>query len=149
MAKETKSVKVHPDYEAECIAFEQRFGWELFNTQEVYNKDTHLENSFFTDTITSVTETTHYVKLTFQRETEKVSTELKQLERDFDNLTYPEEPRYWSKLFILGGFMIYVIPGIVMICTNKRKRENYEAEIANYNNRHAELMGRLDQIGLN
>lgn len=42
MAKETKSLTVPPSEEAAQIELRQAFGYELFSTQEVLAKDSHL-----------------------------------------------------------------------------------------------------------
>ena len=70
MAKEIKTLTVAPNEDAQTIYNLQCFGWTLLSSQEVYNKDSHLEawgkNTY------SVTQTTHYVKLIFERDTTKI-----------------------------------------------------------------------------
>lgn len=70
MAREIKTLTVKPDEDAQTIQNLQCFGWTLLTSQEVYNKDSHLEawgkNTY------SVTQTTHYVKLTFERDPAKM-----------------------------------------------------------------------------
>ena len=68
MAKlESKSIVASPDKEQEAIEKHQMFGWSLLSSQEVLSKDSHLENRG--DDLWSVTTTTNYVKLVFQRDT--------------------------------------------------------------------------------
>lgn len=64
---ESKSVRVAPAAEQITIDRYQKFGWVLLGSQEVFNRDSHLEEGA-PGTINSVTETTHFVKLVFQRD---------------------------------------------------------------------------------
>lgn len=146
MAKEIKSFKCSPEAEQQEIEFRQKCGWEFVSTQEIYNQDTHLESSIFTDTITSVTETTHYVKLTFQRDRDNVKPEILQLEQKIDNSYPPSEPKLWSGLFIFGGFLIYIIPGILMLHSNKKKKESYQAQYDSWKNEFEDMLASLDQL---
>ena len=71
-----------------------------------------MEGGFFTNTITSITETTHYVKITFQRDRDKVNPELLSLERQIDDSHAPKEPRTWGGLALALGFGMWILPGI-------------------------------------
>lgn len=146
MAKEIKSFKCHPDYEQAEIEFRQKVGWEFVSTQEIYNKDTHMESSIFSDTITSVTETTHYVKLTFQREPDKVNPELISLERKIDTLSPPPEPHLWGWIAIAIGLCFYILPGVGLIYLNKKKKEEYEEEKAVWSAEFDRLLARVDEL---
>lgn len=118
MAKQTKSLTCHPDAEQSVIEVWQTFGWELFSTQEVRDTDSHLEQGLFDDSIYSVTTTTHYIKLTFQREPEKVAhyAELKKLEDEFNSVPDPGPcPQGESVLKIFLGFMLFTIPGVIWL----------------------------------
>jgi hypothetical protein len=86
MAKETQYIQVAPSAVNETIEIWRYFGWELMGTpQEVYNKDSHNEKRG--DSLYSVTETTHYVKITFQREQSMPNyAELCDLEQKFHAL---------------------------------------------------------------
>lgn len=121
MAKETKSLTVPPDAENDQISLWQTFGWELFSTQEVLSKDSHLEEGFFGNSINSVTETTHYIKLTFQRDPANVPhyAELKRLETEFNSVPSPgDPPTKFSILHIIIGLFLCTIPGVFMIIKN-------------------------------
>lgn len=63
---EKKSISCRPVEENSTIQRFERFGWTLESSQEVYNKDSHIEKRF--DANYSVTETTNYVKLVFSRD---------------------------------------------------------------------------------
>lgn len=146
MAKEIKSFKVTPSAEHQEIEFRQKCGWEFVSTQEIYNQDTHLESSIFSDTITSVTETTHYVKLTFQRERENVRPEILQLEEEIDNSYPPSEPKLWGGIALFVGFITYIIPGVLMMRSNKRKKEDYEIRYDRWKNEFEGMLARLDEL---
>lgn len=146
MAKEIKSFKCNPQYEQQEIEFRQKCGWEFVSTQEIYNQDTHLESSVFSSYVTSVTETTHYVKLTFQRERENVAPEILKLEQEIDNSNPPCEPHTWGGLAIFIGFCMYIIPGILMLVSNKKKKEDYQHRYAVWSDELDDLFARLDRL---
>lgn len=85
MAKEIKTVKVSTAMEEQTIYAYQVFGWKLLNNQEIYSKDSHLHNGW------SVTETVHYVKLTFEREAANTKQfyEIKRLENAYHQVAGP------------------------------------------------------------
>jgi hypothetical protein len=105
---------VAPGGENEAIEFWQHFGWELMGApQEIYNKDSHLERDG--DKINSVTETTHYIKLSFQRETTMNHySELASLQREYEAIPDPSAPpTKFGKLFlILIGLSLFL--GIII-----------------------------------
>lgn len=146
MAKEIRSFKCTPQAEHQEIEFRQKCGWEFVSTQEIYNQDTHLESSIFSDSITSVTKTTHYVKLTFQRERENVKPEILDLEQRIDNSYPPSQPRLWSGLWILFGFCAYIIPGILMLSTNKKRKEQYQREYDAWSDEFDRMLRELDAL---
>ncbi len=146
MAKETKSVTVPPGCENDQMELWQTFGWELFSTQDVLAKDSHLEEGFFGNSVNSVTETTHYVKLTFQRDPANVPhyAELKKLEKEFNSVPYPgDPPTTFSVLHIFIGFVLCTIPGIVMIIKNiasKAAMPKWEKETEEYLAKRSEIL---------
>ncbi|MHB9295843.1 hypothetical protein PilKf_01595 [Pillotina sp. SPG140] len=117
MAKEFKTLNVAPGGENKAIEFWQHFGWELMGApQEIYSKDSHLEKSG--DTIKSVTETTHYIKLSFQRDTTMNHySELASLQKEYEAIPDPSDPpkKFGILFLILMGFSlalgIYSISG--------------------------------------
>ena len=119
MAKETKFIEVSPSSVNSTIESWGQFGWELVGApQEIYNKDSHQERRG--DSIYNVTETTHYVKITFQREKSMPGyNELCKLEQEYDNLTfpyYPQKPKVigilWTLLLLVLIFFSFVFIGI-------------------------------------
>ncbi|MBE7080383.1 MAG: hypothetical protein E7371_04010 [Clostridiales bacterium] len=103
MAKETKSISVHPDDEQETIDLYQTFGWELQSSQEIFNRDSHLERSG--NNINSITTTTNYVKLVFSRETTMPNySKLSALENEYHDVDFPyqQSAKGW---FIISGIV--------------------------------------------
>jgi hypothetical protein len=120
MAKEFKTLNVAPGGENEAIEFWQHFGWELMGApQEIYNKSSHLEKDG--DKINSVTETTHYIKLSFQRDTAMNHySELASLQREYESIPDASAPpkRFGMLFLILMGISLLMgIFGITGIDT--------------------------------
>lgn len=87
---EKKSVTCKPYEENDTIHKFEKFGWTLESSQEVYNKDSHIEGRF--DGNYSVTETTNYVKLLFSRDKDMpYYDKITELETKFDSIV-TEEP---------------------------------------------------------
>lgn len=105
--KDIKSFSVQPGEEEDTIKLWQSFGWELKDApQEIYNKDSKLERQG--DDIYSVTTTTHYIKLTFERDPDRKNyDELKSLEAQYYELKNPYYPNDKPKIFF--GFLITII----------------------------------------
>lgn len=83
---EKKSITCRPVEENSTIQRFERFGWTLESSQEVYNKDSHIEKRF--DANYSVTETTNYVKLVFSRDKDMpYYNEISALEAKYELLT--------------------------------------------------------------
>jgi hypothetical protein len=107
MAKEIKSISVAPAAEEDTINLWQSFGWELKSSQEVKTKDSHLEKRG--DDLVSVTESEHYVKLTFERDPARQHyAELKSLEERFYAARHPGNPpkRFGMLWLILAGVLL-------------------------------------------
>ena len=82
---ESKTLSVAPAREQEAIQKHEMFGWTLFSSQEVFSKDSHLEERG--GDLWSVTTTTNYVKLVFQRDLEMPQiAEVKNLEKEYWDL---------------------------------------------------------------
>lgn len=105
MAKEIKTIKVTTANEAQTIRAYQCFGWILLNNQEIYVKDSHLDSGY------SVTETIHYVKLTFERDPSRLNNyqQLRSLEETYHAIPGPgKKPSVLGKwgIFFAGGFTL-------------------------------------------
>ena len=134
MAKETKFIQVHPQAVEDTIEVWHSFGWEMVGApQEIYNKDSHLEQRG--DTQYSVTETTHYVKITFQRDNKMPNyAELVSLERKYDaiNPYHPgDQPKKLSWLIAIGLGIFYIIPGVIYVIV---KSNSYPKRLAEWEN---------------
>jgi len=150
MAKDTKSINVHPDNDVAAINFFQNFGWELFSTQEVKNTSTYLKDSVWTDNIKQVTETEHYVKLTFQRDSGMPNySKLVQLENEYNAVRVPVPPNKPNLLIFLGiplvlsaiftaltGEVIGTILGLIAVAGGVflfvKQRQAYNVKLAEY-----------------
>lgn len=151
MAKQTKSLTCHPDDENELIDLWQAFGWTLFSTQEVRDSESHLESGW-DNSVKSVTTTTHYIKLTFQRDPSEIKNyqELVALENQFNSVPGPGDyPKKYNILQILIGLLICTLPGIFMIVRNisiGKKQKQWEADYAVYTSKRREIYQRALQL---
>ncbi len=109
MPREIKTIKIHPNKESDTIYAYQCFGWSLMSSQEVYSKDSHLENRF--STLYSVTETTHYVKLTFERDATSLRNiqKLRELENLYNSVRDPKKPWVYDRHPALTMAQVVVI----------------------------------------
>lgn len=126
--KQTKSMQVPVEAESSKIEVWRCFGWELFSTQEVRDTDSHLENRG--GTIYSVTNTTHYIKLTFQRDDRMPGiNELNAAQRKYENAVAAYTPLkpFSFALFVIG----LVVPYMVLhIMGNSKRKKNNVAQLA-------------------
>lgn len=116
MPKDIKTVNVPMSREAETIRAYQSFGWVLLNNQEIFVKDSHLKRGTFDGKLYSVTETTHYAKLTFERDpaTLKNYARIRSLENAYHSVPKPPKkpvvlPKWALAIFIvLGIFFAWI-----------------------------------------
>lgn len=66
---ETITRKIDPKEEQETINMMSTFGWTLKSSQEINYAESHLERQY--DSIYSVTTKENYIKLIFQRDTNR------------------------------------------------------------------------------
>lgn len=111
MATEHKSVRVVPEREDWTIRAFQAFGWRFTGSQEIYNKDSHLDRGY------SVTVMTHYVKLNFERDSATVKNYQKL--RDLENLYYsnaePKKPRTPSRGIFIFLYVVFSLPPLIAL----------------------------------
>ena len=90
---ESKTFQCHPNDAQEQINLYQQFHWSLLSSQDVKTVDNSLEKRG--DTVYSVRQSEHYVKLTFSRDLDTPNlSEIKKLESDyFRHLGLPEPVR--------------------------------------------------------
>ena len=110
---ESTSLSVSPSKEQEAIETYQKFGWELKSSQEIFNKDSH--NEVRGDSLYSVTETTNYVKLVFQRDKDMpYYNEICEIEKKFFEALNREPSYSYSKapfFIILIIFCFFFVLG--------------------------------------
>lgn len=149
---ESISFQVHPNDEQEQIDLMQQFHWSLLNTQDVKTIDNHLERRG--DEIYQITNTEHYVKLTFSRPIDEPHlNEIKRLEQSFFGLPTPRYPQLFPAsiwLWIIAAFFYGI--GIVgwiayyflhyapkkkeadqQVQENQKKRQQILTELGQYN----------------
>ena len=148
---ESFSFQVHPNDEQKEINAMQKFHWSLLNSQEVKTVDSHVEQRG--DGIYSVTNSEHYVKLTFSRELDLPNlNEIKRLEQNFFGLPVPKYPKIFPVsiwLWIVTAFFTVGVVGWVIYFfkfykpkkeeadhisqDNEQKRQQILAELEKYN----------------
>ena len=161
--KELKTFSVNPGTEEREIQIWRSFGYELVGApQEIYNQDSHLENDG--DDLKNVTTTTHYIKLTFERDPERKNySELKSLEEQYYGLKEPtlwEKPKLITKLWLIligVGLLIYVVPGIILLVIHIIKYvkdtklwnscyERYRNEMASFKAQQKEIIDKAQAL---
>lgn len=111
---ESTSLSVSPSKEQEAIETYQKFGWELKSSQEIFSKDSH--NEVRGDSLYSVTETTNYVKLVFQRDKDMpYYNEICEIEKKFFEALNREPSYSYSKAPLIIGIIIAVIGAFVLL----------------------------------
>lgn len=105
---ESKSIQVHPKNEQATIDKMQNFGWTLMNAQDVKTVDNHLEKKG--DKLYSVTETEHYVKLTFTRDVDLPNLpRIKELETEYDGLEITDDYSLFPGYLIIAAIVSVVV----------------------------------------
>lgn len=148
---ESVSFQVHPNNEQAQIDLMQKFHWSLLTTQEIKTIDNHLERRG--DDIYQVTNSEHYVKLTFNRSLDLPNlNDVKRLEQQYNSLPYPTYPKLfpisiwvWIILaFVYGlgvvGWILYFFLSYKpkkeeadnISSTNSRKRQEILTELEKY-----------------
>jgi hypothetical protein len=148
---ESYSIQVHPNDEQAVINLMQKFHWSLLTSQEIKNIDSHLERRG--DTIYSVTNSEHYVKLVFSRDLDLPNLgEIKKLEQAYNDLPVPRYPKLFPvglwlwiifSLFYGIGIVVWLIyyfksykpkqsSAIRLSQENETKRQQILTELAKY-----------------
>ncbi|MCL2217721.1 MAG: hypothetical protein FWB91_11985 [Defluviitaleaceae bacterium] len=113
MAKEVKSIDVHPDSEQAAVNVHQAFGWEFHSTQEVTENYQERRG----DDIYQVR--TKKIKLTFQREkTMPNYAQLVDLERQYYAVPSTPPPVRFGMIWLIIsaiGLIAYILPGVLII----------------------------------
>ena len=146
--EDMKTVSCAPEDEIDCVRLWESFGYYMFSSNEVYNKDTSTTHEVWGDTIFEKThvDVTHYVKMVFRRNPNRPNYErLRALEAEYENYPSPgDPPRGWDIVLIFIGLCFFFIPGILMIISNIKKMgpetEEYKRKLAEYNAARAKIV---------
>ena len=147
---ETMAVQVHPRDEQSQIDLMQQFHWSVLGTQEIKTLDNHLERRG--DTIVQVSNTEHYVKLSFSRALDLPNLkEVKRLELEFFALKDPMRPKLFP-----GGLIVWAIASVIYgigvaawvayyFLSYKPKSEEWTRDIQQNASRRQGIRGELAQ----
>ena len=142
-----KTMKVAPEMENEAIRLWQDFGYNLKNSQEMYNKSIYLDQNgldYLFNQFRSVETTVHYVKLIFERDHNIPHyQELRDLEDQFNAVPHPgERGRRYSSYEIFMGLMACTVPGVLRWMHNRyldRTADDYSKALKEFNNRQRQI----------
>lgn len=147
---ESTPFQVHPNDEQEQINLKQKFHWSLLNSQEIKTVDSHLEQRG--DDIYSVTNSEHYVKLTFSRELDLPNlNEIKRFEQSFFGLPVPKYQKLFPgtiwlylvlSLFYGAGIVIW---GAYFFLSYKPKKEEADRISQDNERKRQQLMAELSK----
>ena len=158
--KETRFIEVSPDEVNKIIDVWATFGWELLGApQEINYSTTHRTQETDDYYSSEYTTTTHYVKVTFQRDKEiKNYSQLASLQKDYESVPRPGTPpsRFgYFKVFgfipiwlLIGliGLLLYVVPGVLIIvwrCVSySKKNKQWDADYDNMIKKREEILGK-------
>ena len=149
MAKEVKSIDVHPDAESSAIELFQSFGWEFHSVQEV--NENYQERRG--DDIYQVRE--KKIKLTFQRERTMTNyAQLVELENKYYAVPNPPlSPERFGMFWLIVsgiGLLMYVIPGVLIIIWRfvrySKKYPEWEKQVKESTDRKKEILKRAKAL---
>lgn len=142
-----KTMTVAPEMENETISLWQDFGYNLKNSQEVYNETERFEQDgldYLLRRIRTVKDTVHYVKLIFERDHNIPHyQELRDLEDQFNAVPHPgERGRRYSSYEIFMGLMCCTVPGVLRWMHNRyldRTAGDFSNALKEFNNRQRQI----------
>ena len=153
MAKETKSIEVNPASENNAIEVFQTFGWELMGApQTIHFKNTTHKDSWDGDHVIATTTTTHYVKMTFQREKSIPNyNELVELENQYYYLRGPSKSSFvcilekYPIIWVIA-WITYIIPGVLLLSWKKKHDAKYDEEYNEFTRRQNEILYKAKKL---
>lgn len=161
---ESKTHKVHPDYEQNTIDLMQRFHWNLASSQDVKTQTAHVERNG--DDLVQVKETEHFVSLVFSRDMDTPNLpRLRELESEFFQIDYPSKPTLKAPIVtasifgfmalgafnggsIGGGLAMLAIGGCCYPWAQLNLRKGKEADelTAKFNQRKHDILAECDRL---
>lgn len=165
---ESTSISVSPEEESVAIETHEKFGWELKSSQEIFNKDSH--NELRGDSVYSVTETTNYVKLVFQRDKDMpYYREVCEIETKYYEALNRKPVYIRSKFLMVLGIIIAAVGVILLLAgdiaekilgvviaalgifiivmkikSNDKKEAEYEEKMSQWNNECSMLIAEVE-----
>ena len=147
---ESLSFQVHPNDRQEQINQMQEFHWSLLSAQDVKTVDNHMEKRG--GDIYSVTNSEHYVVLTFSRPLDLPNlNEVKRIEQSFYGLPVPQYPKLFPgtiwlylvlTLFYGAGLVIW---GAYFFLSYKPKKEVADRMLQDNEQKRQQLLGELSK----
>ncbi|MBP3761878.1 MAG: hypothetical protein J6I55_10500 [Ruminococcus sp.] len=146
--EDIRTVACDPKDEISTVQLWESFGYYLFSSNEVYNKDTSVTYEDWGDFVigNSHVDITHYVKMVFRRDPKRLNYEkLVELENQFVNTPLPEKPSSGWSLLAIGIWLMLCFPvAIFMIIHNTKKvkpeMDEYKKKLAEYENARANIV---------
>ena len=148
---EYKTERVDPLYEEELLKINASFGWQLIDSQEVYNESTHIENASVSSygngfiggfmkgftgndgkiNLQTHTKVTNYITLRFGRDTKMPSYDkLTELEEQFysnANVVEPKKPNAITAITVIG--VILIVVSVIMAIAEGTAAELWEIAV--------------------
>ena len=131
---ESKSITVVPNEEQTIIEKHEIFGWELKSSQEILNKESHLEERG--DDLYSVVTTENYVKLVFQRDAESaIAAKARSVEDEYWRLYSLTKAKYFptkSKLLHMVPIVACVFMLVIGIIALFQRNYNFGEKLVHF-----------------
>ncbi len=143
---EYKTERVDPNYEDSTLEINSVFGWQLIESQEVYNESTHVTGATvksygafmqgFTGRdgrvdVQTHTNVTNYIAMRFGRDTQMPGYgRLKELESEFyacTSVAEPKKPNLITAIAAIGTALIII--SIIMAIANGTAAEGWEIAV--------------------
>lgn len=143
---EYKTERVDPRYEDNTLEINASFGWQLIESQEIYNESTRITgvnvksyNAFmqgFTGNdgkvdVQTYTDVTNYIAMRFGRDTQMANYEkIKDLENSFYanmNIAEPKKPKILTAITVIG--IILIVISIIMAIAEGTAAEIWEIAV--------------------
>lgn len=148
---EYKTERRSASVESDVIQIYSYFGWQYIGSQDVYSENTRVTGGSISGrdvNLQQTTDTTQYVAIRFQRDTDIAHyAELRDLNNEYDSLLGITEPNSnWIMAFILLSVTGILFPfAIVVLISHIFKKKKYDKACA----RRREVLRRAVDLSLN